>query len=146
MPRRAILPVLCLLALVAAGCGGDGEDSETKAARKAAESYVHDLGSRDGEAVCADMTKALQKQFTDTVGRANPEVRGRSCGDIMSLALRSIPFDQLQQFTTAKIESVKVTGKSGTFVYRLHDIKVNGKVAKESGKWKVSCCVPGQDG
>jgi hypothetical protein len=142
---RPVLPVLCLLALVAAGCGGDGEDAATKSARKAAESYVHDLGSRDGEAVCADMTKALQKQFTDTVGRANPEVKGRSCGDIMSLALRSIPSDQLQAFTAAKIESVKVTGSTGTFVYRLHDIKVDGKVAKEGGKWKVSCCVPGQE-
>ena len=146
MPRRAIVPVLCLLALVAAGCGGDGEDSETKAARKAAESYVHDLGSRDGEAVCADMTKALQTQFTDTVGRANPEVQGRSCGDIMSLALRSIPSDQLEQFSSAKIESVKVTGSTGTFVYRLRDLKVNGEVAREGDLWKVSCCVPGQEG
>ena len=118
----------------------------TKEARKAAERYVHDLGSRDGEAVCADMTKALQTQFTDTVGRANPQVKGRSCGEIMSLALQSIPGDQLEAFSTAKIESVKVTGKSGTFVYRLHDIRVDGKVTRENGPWKVSCCVPGQDG
>ena len=142
MSRRALLP-LCLVALTIAGCGGG--DSTTDHARKAAEGYVHDLGSRDGEAVCADMTRALQKEFTDTVGRANPEVQGRSCGDIMSLALRSIPSDQLQAFTAAKIESVKVTGSTGTFVYRLHDIKVDGKVAKEGGKWKVSCCVPGQE-
>jgi hypothetical protein len=139
--------VLCLLALAAAGCGGDdGEDPVTKEARKAAERYVHDLGSRDGEAVCADMTKALQTQFTDTVGRANPQVQGRSCGDIMSLALQSIPADQLEAFSTAKIESVKVMGNSGTFVYRLHDIRVDGKVTRENGPWKVSCCVPGQDG
>jgi hypothetical protein len=144
MPRHVLLP-LCLAALTMAACGGDKEDSDTKAARKAAEAYVHDLGSRDGEAVCADMTKALQKQFTDAVGRANPEVQGRSCGDIMSLALRSIPGDQLQQFTAAKIESVKVTGKTGTFVYRLHDIRVDGKVTREAGPWKVSCCVPGQE-
>ena len=143
MPRSALLS-LCLAALAIAGCGGG--NSEADHARKAAEGYVHDLGSRDGEAVCADMTKALQKQFTDTVGRANPEVKGRSCGDIMSLALRSIPFDQLQQFSTAKIESVKVTGSTGTFVYRLRDLKVNGKMAREGGPWKVSCCVPGQDG
>ena len=146
MPRRAILPVLCLLALVAAGCGGDGEDAATKSARKAAESYVHDLGSRDGEAVCADMTKALRTQFTDTVGRANPQVKGRTCGDIMSLALQSIPSDQLEAFSAAKIEMVKVTGSKGTFVYRLHDIRVDGQVAREGGHWKVSCCVPGQDG
>ena len=143
MPRSALLS-LCLAALAIAGCGGGNPEADH--ARKAAEGYVHDLGSRDGEAVCADMTKALQKQFTDTVGRANPEVKGRSCGDIMSLALRSIPFDQLQQFSTAKIESVKVTGSTGTFVYRLRDLKVNGKMAREGGPWKVSCCVPGQDG
>ena len=138
------LLVLCLLSVAVANCGGG--NSEADHARKSAESYVHDLGSRDGEAVCADMTKALQKQFTDTVGRANPEIKGRSCGDIMSLALRSIPFDQLQQFSTAKIETVKLTGSTGTFVYRLRDLKVDGKVARERGAWKVSCCVPGQDG
>jgi hypothetical protein len=143
MPPRTVVP-LCLVAVAIAGCGGG--DTEADHARKAAEGYVHDLGSRDGEAVCADMTKALQKQFTDTVGRGNPEVQGRGCGEIMSLALRSIPSDQLQQFSTAKIESVKVTGSTGTFVYRLRDLKVNGKVAREGGPWKVSCCVPGQDG
>ena len=78
--------------------------------------------------------------------RANPEVKGRSCGEIMSLALRSLPSDQLEQFTTAKIESVEGDGQNGTFVYRLHDIRVDGKVAREGGPWKVSCCVPGQDG
>jgi hypothetical protein len=143
MLRRAVLP-LCLVALTVAGCGGG--DSETDHARKAAETYVHDLGARDGDAVCADMTKALQSQFTDTVGRGNPEVRGRSCGEIMSLALRSIPADQLQEFSTAKIDDVKVSGSTGSFVYRLRDLKVNGNVAKEGGAWKVSCCVPGQEG
>jgi hypothetical protein len=146
MPRRTVT-LLCLVALAIAGCGGkDGEDAVTKAARKAAESYVHDLGSRDGEAVCADMTKALQKQFTDTVGRGNPQVKGRSCGDIMSLALQSIPSDQLEAFSAAKIQTVKVSGSKGTFLYRLHDIRVDGQVARESGRWKVSCCVPGQNG
>jgi hypothetical protein len=145
MPRSAaLLPFLIALAI--AGCGGDDEDAATKGARKAAETYVHDLGARDGEAVCADMTKALQKEFTDTVARANPEVQGRSCGDIMSLALRSIPAEQLQLFTTAKIDDVKVNGRTGTFIYRLHDIRVDGKVIREGGPWKVSCCVPGQDG
>jgi hypothetical protein len=146
MPRSPLLP-LCLAALAIAGCGGDkGEDAPTKAARKAAESYVHNLGARDGEAVCADMTKALRTQFTDTVGRANPQVKGRACADIMSLALQSVPSDQLEAFSSAKIEQVKVTGATGTFVYRLHDIRVDGKMAREGGQWKVSCCVPGQDG
>jgi hypothetical protein len=92
------------------------------------------------------MTKALRTQFTDTVGRANPQVKGRPCGEIMSLALQSIPSDQLEAFSAAKIEQVKVTGSKGTFVYRLHDIRVDGQVAREGGHWKVSCCVPGQDG
>jgi hypothetical protein len=142
MLRRTVT-LLCLLTIGAAGCGGG--DSETDHAQKAAETYVHDLGARDGDAVCADMTKALQKQFADTVGKANPEVQGQTCGQIMTQALQSIPYDQLQQFSTAKIESVKVDGSAGSFVYRLRDLKVNGKVAQESGAWKVSCCVPGQD-
>jgi hypothetical protein len=141
---RRPLTLLCLLALGAIGCGGG--DSETDHARKAAETYVHDLGTRDGDAVCSDMTKALQKQFTETVVRANPEVGGQTCGQIMSQALRSIPYDQLKQFSTAKIEDVKVNGTGGSFVYRLRDLKVDGKVAQESGAWKVSCCVPGQEG
>jgi hypothetical protein len=143
-PHRVRRPALliCLL-LAVAGCGGT---SDADKARKAAETYVHDLGSRDGEAVCKDMTKALQTQFTDAVGKANPEVQGRPCGEIMTLALRSIPQDQLDQFTGAKIEDVKVDGNKGTFVYRLRDLKVNGQVATEGGGWKVSCCVPGQDG
>ena len=126
---------LCLLALAIAGCGGGKkEDAQTKAARKAAEAYVHDLGNRDGEAVCADMTKALRKQFTDAVVRANPEVAGPQLRrDHDASILRSLPSDQLDQFTTAKIENTKVTGKNGTFVYRLHDIRVDGKVARDGG-------------
>jgi hypothetical protein len=138
--RRALV-LICLAAI--AGCGGG--NSDTDHAQKAAETYVHDLGARDGEAVCSDMTKALQKEFTETVSKANPEVQGQTCGQIMTQALQSIPYDQLQQFSTAKIESVKVNGSAGSFVYRLHDLKVDGRVAQESGAWKVSCCVPGQD-
>ena len=145
MPRRPLL-VLSLLALLAVtGCGdAKKEDAQTKAARKAAEAYVHDLGNRDGEAVCGDVTAPLRKQITDAVVKANPEVTGRSCGEIMTLILRSLPSDQLDQFTTAKIENTKVAGKNGTFVYRLHDIRVDGKVTRTEGPWRVSCCVPGQ--
>lgn len=92
------------------------------------------------------MTQALQKSFTDTVGRANPEVRGKSCGEIMTLALRSIPADRLKKLSAAKIENVKVDGDNGSFVYHVRDLVVNGKVAKEGDAWKVSCCVPGQRG
>ena len=145
MPRRALL-ALSLLAVAATGCGGGGkqEDAQTRAARKAAEAYVHDLGNRDGEAVCGDVTAPLRKKITDAVVQANPEVAGRSCGEIMTLILRSLPSDQLDQFTTAKIENTRVTGKNGTFVYRLHDIRVDGRVTRAEGPWRVSCCVPGQ--
>lgn len=144
MPRRALL-ALCLLAVAPAGCGGaKKEDAQTVAARKAAEAYVRDLGNRDGEAVCGDVTAPLRKQITDAVVQTNPEVAGRSCGEIMNLILRSLPSDQLDEFTTAKIENPKVTGQNGTFVYRLHDIRVDGKVTRAEGPWRVSCCVPGQ--
>ncbi|MEA2249921.1 MAG: hypothetical protein QOG70_163 [Solirubrobacteraceae bacterium] len=139
MLRRAI-PLLCLLALGVAACGGSDADD----ARKAAQTYVGDLGSRDGKAVCADMTKALQRRFTTAVVRANPTTRGRSCASLMGEALSSIPASQLKRFAGAKIDSVQVKGPGGTFVYRLGSIKVDGQVAKENGAWKVSCCVPGQ--
>ena len=78
------------------------------------------------------MTKPLQKQFTDAVVRANPEVQGRSCGEIMTLALRSLPSDQLDAVhRRRRSRTSKVTGKNGTFVYRLHDIRVDGKVTRD---------------
>ena len=143
MLRRAA-SLACLLALLALGCGGGGP-SDADDARKAVEGYVRDLGTRDGAGVCNHMTKALQRTFVTTMTRANPQTRGMACGEIMTRALESIPSDQLDAFTTAKIDDVKVTGAKGTFVYRLHDVGVDGQVAREGGAWKVSCCVPGQE-
>ena len=89
------------------------------------------------------MTKGLQRQFTDAVVRSAPQFRGRSCQDVMQTALNTIPAAQLKQFAAAKIDDLKVDGDTGTFRYTLGTIRVNGRVAKEDGDWKVSCCVPG---
>jgi hypothetical protein len=132
--------LLCLAALVAAGCGGSAADD----ARKAAESYVRDVGNGDGRAVCGRMTRALQRQAAQVLVRANPQVRGRDCASLMDQALGSIPASQLRRFASADIEAVKVDGSHGSFVYRLGQTKVPGEVAKENGDWKVSCCLLGR--
>ena len=98
MPRRALLS-LCLLALAIAGCGGGKkEDPQTKAARQAAEAYVHDLGNRDGEAVCGDVTAALRKQITDAVVRA----RGRGAPRVVVLAAQ-LPSREIDADGTATL-------------------------------------------
>ena len=139
--RAAALACLAAAGVaVLAGCG----ETETDRARKAAEAYVHDLGARNGAKVCSDMTGALQRTFVTTVSRANPEVQGLICGEIMDQALKSLPQEQLSAFTTARIVDVKLDGATGSFAYRLHDVDLPGKLAHEAGAWKVSCCVPGQ--
>jgi hypothetical protein len=143
---RHAAALVCLVAAGAAGASACGGDSESDRARKAAESYVHDLGARDGAKVCGDMTRGLQRTFVTTMSAANPEVRGLICGEIMDRALQSLPADQLEAFATAKIEDVRLAGAAGTFAFRLHDITLPGKVAREGEAWKVSCCVPGQQG
>lgn len=135
---RRLALAACLLALPLAACGGNDEDG----ARKAAEGYVQTLGKRDGAGTCARMTKGLQRQFTDAVVRTAPQFRGRSCAQVMQTALNSIPPAQLRQFSRAKIDDLQVKDDAGTFRYTLGKIRVNGKVAKEGGDWKVSCCVP----
>jgi hypothetical protein len=133
----------CLLALpCAVACGGNDEDG----ARKAAEGYVSTLGKRDGTGTCARMTKGLQRQFTAAVVRTDARFRGRSCPQIMQAALNSIPPDQLREFARAKIGNLTVKGDRGTFRYTVRGVRVDGKVAKEDGDWKVSCCVPGAGG
>ena len=145
MRRLAVLAfLLALPGLVA--CGGD----DTDGARQAAEGYVQKLGKRDGAGTCGEMTKQLQQQFLQAAARTNAQVRGRNCTQVMQTALDSIAPAQLQQFASAKIKDVKVDGDQGTFRYTLEGddqrapINVDGKVAKEDGDWKVSCCVPGQ--
>jgi hypothetical protein len=138
---RRVAVLACLLALPgAAACGGD----DTDGARQAAEGYVQKLGKRDGAGTCGEMTKPLQQQFLRAAARTNAEFRGRSCTQVMQAALDSIAPAQLKQFSSAKIENVKVDGDKGTFRYTLGQIRVDGQVAKEDGEWKVSCCVPGQ--
>ena len=140
---RRLAFVACVLALLgAAACGGDDSDD----ARKAAETYVSRLGKRDGAGTCAQMTKGLQQQFMRAVIRTDARFRGSSCQQIMQAALDTIPASQLRQFAQAKIQDLQVKGESGSFRYTLGRIRVDGKVAKEDGDWKVSCCVPGAGG
>jgi hypothetical protein len=140
--RRAALAA-CLLAIPgAAACGGDDEGG----ARKAAEGYVQTLGKRDGAGTCERMTQGLQQQFTAAVVRTAPQFRGKSCPAVMQTALNTIPAAQLKQFSQATIDDLKVDGDAGSFRYTLGTIRVNGRVAKEDGEWKVSCCVPSAGG
>ena|SRR5919197_5760593 len=139
MRRAAALACMLALAVAAAACGGD----ETGDARKAAQAYVTTLGKRDGAGTCERMTKDLQKQFTAAVVKADRSFQGRSCPQVMQAALDTIPADQLRQFARARISDLKLEGDKGTFRYTLGKINVDGRVAKEGGDWKVSCCVPG---
>ena len=142
-PMRRVALAACLLAIPAvAACGGNDDDG----ARKAAEGYVQTLGKRDGAGTCARMTKGLQRQFTDAVVRTAPQFRGKACPNVMQTALNTIPAAQLKQFSQATIDDLKVDGDTGTFRYTLGKIRVNGRVAKEDGDWKVSCCVPSAGG
>jgi hypothetical protein len=138
--RRLAVFVSLLCVAGAAACGGSDSSAD---ARKAAQSYVSTLGKRDGAGTCALMTKPLQQQFTAAVVRSDARFKGRTCPQIMQAALDTIPPDQLRDFSRAKIADLKLDGDSGTFRYTLGRINVDGKVAKENGDWKVSCCVPG---
>jgi len=137
---RRLTVVLCIGALLgASACGGDDSGD----ARKAAQDYVSTLGKRNGAGTCALMTKGLQRQFTAAVVQADARFKGGSCAQVMQAALDSISPTQLRQFAQAKIENLKLDGDKGTFRYTLGDIRVDGRVAKEDGDWRVSCCVPG---
>jgi len=139
---RRLAALTCALCLALAACGGD----DGEGAREAAQGYVTTLGKRDGAGTCERMTKTLQRQFTDAVVRSDARFRGSSCRQIMQAALDSIPAAQLRNFAQAKIDNLKLDGDKGTFRYTLGTIRVDGRVAKEDGDWKVSCCVPGASG
>jgi hypothetical protein len=138
---RKTFAIAAVVALATTGCGASDADQ----ARSAAQGYVKALGKRDGKDVCSHMTKGLQQRFASALTLANPGVTG-DCTKLMQDALDSLPPDQLAQFGSASIDDVRVTGSTGSFTYALKTAKVQGKVAKEGGSWKVSCCVPGQDG
>jgi hypothetical protein len=139
--------LLCALALGLAACGGSRGDAGTRqAARAAAQGYVSDFGKRDGRGMCAHMTAALQRRFTGAVARANPQLSGKRCADVMQAALDTLPDDDVARFAAARIGTVAVKGDQGDFRYQLGQIVVDGKVAREGDVWRVSCCVPGQGG
>jgi hypothetical protein len=139
--------LFCALALGLGACGGPHDDAATRlAARAAAQGYVSDFGRRDGRGMCGHMTTALQRRFTGAVARANPQLGGKPCADVMQAALDTLPDDDVARFAAARIGTVAVKGEQGDFRYQLGNIAVDGKVAREGDVWKVSCCVPGQGG
>jgi hypothetical protein len=147
--RRLALAAVVLALPGLSACGGNDKEE----AQRAATRYVSELGQRDGPGTCAQMTDELQAQFTRAVVQANPQFKGRSCERIMQVALDAIPSEQLKLFADAEIRGMKIDGDAGTFRYTLpatrripNEITVDGRVAKEDGDWKVSCCVPGQRG
>jgi hypothetical protein len=131
----------CLLAVVLAGCG----QSDSDAALGAAEGYVRALGKADGRGTCAHMTHGLQQRFASGAMFANPGLSG-DCPTLMQAELDALPPDSRRRFGAATIANLKLKGPTGTFTYTLTGTRIVGKVAKEGGAWKVSCCVPGQDG
>jgi hypothetical protein len=138
--HRTPLAAVLLLALGATGCG----ESPTEKATAAAKEYVRKLGDGDGKGTCAQMTTGLQRQFTAAVSRTATQFKGKPCAAIMQAALDTIPKDQLQQFGNAQIRNVRLNDAEdrGTFIYRVGKINVDGRVSKENGDWKISCCVP----
>ena len=142
---RRLTVVLCIGALLgASACGGDDSGD----ARKAAQGYVSALGKRNGTGTCALMTKDRQRAFDRIeawVGLepSQAQMTILPSGAVMQAALDTIQPDQLRQFGKAKIDNLKLDGDKGTFRYTLGTIQVDGRVAKEDGDWRVSCCVPG---
>ena len=138
--HRAPLAAVLLLALGASGCGESPKEKATAAAKE----YVTKLGDGDGKGTCAQMTTGLQQQFTAAVARTTARFKGKGCAEVMQAALDTIPKSQLQQFGKAQIRNVRLNEAEdrGTFVYRVGKIDVDGRVAKQNGDWKVSCCVP----
>jgi hypothetical protein len=147
---RVLVAAAVSLALIgAAGCGDSDADEAGKAARR----YLTELGQRDGPGTCAQMTRGLQREFTRLVVQLSGSFQGRSCAEIMGPALAALPADRLRRVSRARIEDVNVEGDRGTFRYRLDQlgpdgrttpVRIDGRVAREGGRWKVSCCVPGQ--
>lgn len=149
---RVQRPVAALLATttIIAGCGGGGSShpapAEVLAAAKAAQAYVDDFGKRDGRGLCDHMTVQLQRRFVQTVTKANPDQRGKSCAQLMQAAVDQLPDEQLTQFAAARIKDLQLddSGHTGSFRYSVGRIGVEGQVSREGRAWKVSCCVPGQ--
>jgi hypothetical protein len=134
-----------LAAACAAGCGGPPKESRAKAAREAtaaARGYVQAFARRDGRAMCAQMTTALQRQFVSAARRAAHAKLGSDCASVMQAALAGVQDDQAASFARAQIANVRVKDRAGTFTYNLGQLQVLGKVARgDDGRWRVSCCV-----
>jgi hypothetical protein len=111
-------------------------------ARAAAEAYVHAFARRDAAAMCAHMTSDLQRQFIGAAERAAGTILGKTCPQVMGVALRGVGDDQAASFAQATISNVRVRHGAGTFTYQLGDLQVLGKVSRGGdGVWRVSCCV-----
>jgi|ERR687888_1216188 hypothetical protein len=145
MTRRSII-ALTVVAMGLGGCGGSDDRASEQAVKTAAQGYVSDFGKRDGRGVCEHMTKERQAQFTASLIKANPELRGQRCPEVMQRVLDTLPDEQVRRFAAARIADVKVDGDTASFRYRLGTLRIDGKVSREGDVWRVSCCVPGQDG
>jgi hypothetical protein len=145
LARPGATVLAALIAAAATGCGGPPKESPAKAAREAtaaARGYVQAFARRDGRAMCAQMTTSLQEQFVAAARKAAHARLGSDCASVMQAALAGVADDQAASFAAARIDGVRVKDRAGTFMYRLGQLQVLGKVARgDDGRWRVSCCV-----
>jgi ketosteroid isomerase-like protein len=119
-------------ALLAAGCGGgDGSGPE-----ETVRDYFEAIRQMDGEAACAELTDELRQEIEQTPAAAST---GRSCGDLMELALALNPALTQEDVDDLEIDvSEDGDQAEATFVNPLVEREETIDLVEQDGEWKIA--------
>lgn len=130
-----VLAALASIAVIA-GCGGSSGGSDNQQITTAIRAYLGGIANHNGQQSCSQLTSVAGKDLLDAANQQDPQLKAKSCADVLNTIDGLLSSADKTRLRTAKIVKVKVSGSTATASVQGGDKPA--QLVKQNGHWLIS--------